>query len=123
MTRPFLCPAAQASDSIYRRDDALATSASICVVGTVTDSDGSFLWSWANDSLPQGARKGIEQVQEFGRANDLSLLFEPCCTGGHPQAQELLAISGRILDSAGTFFDKTDGVGIYFLLSDFQPAL
>ncbi len=92
-------------------------TARICVVGTTSAEEDAFLWSWANDSLPIQATQGIEKVRAFGEEHDLSLLTQPCMRGGRPEALEVMAISGRILDADGCFVDS----GIFFTLHDFRP--
>ena len=41
--------------------------ADICVLGSVSQAEGTFLWSWANEAIPLHARRGLERVREFGR--------------------------------------------------------
>jgi hypothetical protein len=78
----------------------------IVTVGTV--SGGSFLWSWANEAIPAAAKAGIDRVRSFGLEHGLSLLSEPCASGGLSQAKECVAIAGRILDASGIWIDRTD---------------
>ncbi|NVB85791.1 MAG: hypothetical protein HOV81_45935 [Kofleriaceae bacterium] len=88
----------------------------LVTVGTITG--GSFLWSWANDSIPPAAKVGIDKVRQFGIDNDLELLIESCAPGGLPQGQECLAIAARILDADGSWIDATDAGYILFALRD-----
>jgi len=88
----------------------------LTAVGTV--SGDSFMWAWANESIPDGSKKGIERVQQFGQENDLGLLLTPCAAGGLAQAKECLAIAGRVLDASGVWIDRTEDGYIVFLLHD-----
>ena len=90
--------------------------ARICVVGTTSAEEGTFLWSWANDWIPAAAKRGIEKVRDFGESNGLPLLTEPSLRGARPEALEVAAISGRILDADGGFFDSS----IYFTLHELR---
>src|SRR5262245_48402709 len=49
-------------------------SADICVLGSLSASQRTFLWAWANEVIPAQARKGLEAVREFGEKNALQLL-------------------------------------------------
>src|SRR5262245_56391000 len=69
----------------------------LVTVGTV--SEDSFLWAWANEAIPAGAKVDIDKVRQFGVDNDLGLLSEPCASGGLAQGKECLAITGRVLDA------------------------
>ena len=59
---------------LCEREDVVAD---ICVVGSVSASEGTFLWAWANAAIPPHARRGLERVREFGERNTLKLLSTP----------------------------------------------
>jgi hypothetical protein len=90
----------------------------LVTVGTVAGD--SFLWAWANETIPAIAKRGIEEVRQFGIENDLALLSESCAPGGLAQGKECLAIAGRVLDAAGGWIDRTETGFILFLL--FAPT-
>jgi hypothetical protein len=37
--------------------------ADICVIGTVSEAQGTFRWAWANEAIPSTATRGLELVQ------------------------------------------------------------
>src|SRR5262249_7083273 len=88
----------------------------LVTVGTV--SGDSFLWAWANESIPESGKAGVEKVRQFGVDHDLALLMEPCAPGGLSQAKECLAIAGRVLDANGIWIDRTDAGFIVFALHE-----
>ena len=88
----------------------------ICV-GTTAD-DGTFLWSWANDALPESARRVMMQVHDYGQVHDLGLLQEPMIQGAHSEALEMMAIAGRVLNADGYWIEPDSG--LYFLLFDVE---
>jgi len=94
--------------------------ASLCLVGTTSEFEGTFLWAWANETIPPAAIQGLERVQEFGKAHDLSLLTEAEFPGSRPDGLELVAIAGRILDADGTFVAADGDVTRFFTLSAFR---
>ena len=94
--------------------------ASLRLVGTVCESQGTFLWSWADPQVPEAARAGIEAVRQFGAQHDLDLLETAEVTGGHSQALELLAIAGRILQAEGVFIDRMADMTLYFTIGGFR---
>ena len=99
--------------------------ADICVLGSVSEAEGTFLWAWANDTIPEHARRGLERVREFGDRNDLGLLTKPEWPGGGCDGLEMAAVAGRVLDAAGVWVAPTGDVTLYFALSNFRtvPAL
>ena len=96
--------------------------ADICVVGSVSVSEGTFLWAWANEVIPPHARRGLERVREFGETNALELLTKPEWPGGQPEGLEMAAVAARILDAEGVWVAATGDVMLYFVLSDLRKG-
>ena len=92
----------------------------ICVIGTLSKSEGTFLWAWANTAIPVRPQRGLTRVREFGELWGLGLLIEPEWSGGQAEGLEMVAIAGRILDAEGTFTDEVGDVTLFFALSNFQ---
>lgn len=97
--------------------------ATVCLVGTTSDSEGSFLWSWANEAIPKQHGEALQAVHDFGRENHLSLLTTPRIQGGRPEATECLCIAARLQRALGTFIDKQGDVTLYFTLLHLQVAM
>lgn len=95
--------------------------ATICLVGSSSDSEGSFLWSWANDAVPRQHGEALAAVHEFGREHQLALLTTPRIQGGRPEATECLCIAGRLQRAMGTFIDQRGDVTLYFTILHMQP--
>lgn len=94
--------------------------ADICVVGTVSASQGTFQWAWANEVIPRAARQGLELVRTFGEANDLSRLINPEWRGGRADGLEMLAIAGRVQDATGGFVEAAGDLTLFFTLRRFR---
>jgi hypothetical protein len=94
--------------------------AELCCVGTASKCEGTFLWSWANETIPPSSRRELDRVQEFGKKNDLSLLITPEWKGGEAEGKEMVAVAGRILDADGTWIDKSGDLTLFFVLSRFR---
>jgi hypothetical protein len=107
-----------ATIAFQRADDDVV--ASITLIGTTSVAERTFLWAWANDAIPPVATVGLDRVRAFGTQNDLSLLTQGEIQGGHPEALEVLALAGRILDAEGVFIDRSGDVGCFFALRDFR---
>jgi hypothetical protein len=112
------------SDYHWSIDDATMTigplKLRIVVIGTVSNDTDTFLWSWANETIPDQAKAGMERVFEFGKENQLGLLTEPVHDGGKATGQECLGIAGRILEGDGIWIDSTKNGFIFFVM--FQTA-
>ena len=75
--------------------------ADLCLVGTVSEAEGTFLWAWDNDEIPRSAKQGLEAVRTFGVTNDLPLLTTPAWPGARADGLEMLAVAGQIQNASG----------------------
>ena len=96
--------------------------ATVCLVGTTSESENSFLWSWANDAIPRHHGEALEVVHEFGREHHLALLTTARIPGGRPEATECLCIAARLQRAVGTFVDPQGDVALYFSILHLQIA-
>ncbi|WP_370682432.1 DUF6882 domain-containing protein [Comamonas sp. GB3 AK4-5] len=96
--------------------------ATVCLVGTTSDSENSFLWSWANEAIPPLHGQALEVVHDFGREHQLALLTTARIPGGRPEATECLCIAARLQRAMGTFIDQQGDVTLYFTLLHAQLA-
>jgi hypothetical protein len=92
------------------------------VLGSLSASEATFLWAWANEAIPIQARKDLEKVHEFGQRNALHLLTSPEWTGGTPEALEMAAAAARVLDASGVWTETTADITLFFALSRFSKT-
>jgi hypothetical protein len=94
--------------------------ADLCLVGTVSELEGTFVWAWDNDAIPAAARRGLEVVRAFGATHDLPRLVTPEWPGGRADGLEMLAVAGRLQDASGGFVDQEGGLLLFFTLHHFR---
>lgn len=97
-----------------------AVVADICVVGSVSEHEGTFLWSWDNEAIPPRARERIFEVRAFGEAHDLPLLTTAEWPGGRAEGLEMLAVAGRVLNADGVFVAPDRGRLFFLVLHRFR---
>jgi hypothetical protein len=115
---PFRWDLATAELSFERDADHVVVD--ICLVGTASEMAGTFLWAWANDAIPAGAKLGLDAVRSFGTTHDLPLLTTPQWPGGRAEGLEMLAIAGRVQDASGGFVDRAEELLLFFTLHRFR---
>lgn len=96
--------------------------ATACLVGTTSDSEGGFVWSWANEAIPRQHGQALQVVHEFGRQHHLALLTTARIPGGRPEAIECLGIAARLQRAVGTYIDQQGDVTLYFTLLHLRMA-
>ena len=94
--------------------------ADLCVVGSASECEGTFLWSWDNKAIPPGARQRIGEVRAFGAAHGLPLLTTAEWPGGKSEGLEMLAVAGRILGADGVFVAPEGSRILFFTLHRFR---
>ncbi len=94
--------------------------ADLCLVGTVSEAEGTFLWAWDNDEIPRSAKQGLEAVRTFGVTNDLPLLTTPAWPGARADGLEMLAVAGQIQNASGGFVDQDGELLLFFTLHRFR---
>ena len=107
---------------IVFRSDSTEVVADICVVGSVSEADGTFLWAWANESIPCQARRGLEKVRACGESNGLDLLTTPEWRGSRSAGLEMSAVAARLLDAAGVWIETSLDITLFFALFRFRKG-
>ncbi|MBD0675621.1 DUF6882 domain-containing protein [Streptomyces sp. CBMA156] len=90
----------------------------LTMIGSVSVPRQSWLWSWANESLPPAVLGDIERVRRFGEENGYPVLPWP----GFDYHPELVAearmVAASVLDAEGLWADFSDDVQLHFLVHD-----
>lgn len=94
--------------------------ADLCLVATVSEVTGTFLWAWANDAIPEGAKYGLDVVRAFGVTHDLPRLTDAEWPGTRADGLEMAAIAGRLQEASGVFIDKAEELELFFTLHRFR---
>jgi hypothetical protein len=72
-----------------------AVVADLCMVGSVTACEKTFLWAWANETIPAGAQERLLDVRAFGTTHDLRLLTTAEWPATDAEGLEMLAVAER----------------------------
>ncbi|MFD4571325.1 DUF6882 domain-containing protein [Streptomyces sp. NPDC058417] len=94
----------------------------LTLLGTVALDRETWLWSWANPSLPPAVLGDVDQIRRYGEEHGHPVLPWPGFDAhpGHVAAARLVAAS--VLDAEGLWADTADGVQLPFLLHDLTPT-
>ncbi len=89
--------------------------ASIQVVGTTSSSVGTWMWAWANDSLPADAIEDVARVREFGQTEDISDLTKSELPDDEHLGWGMTAIAAKLLGAKGAYRCPSGDGFIYFV--------
>jgi hypothetical protein len=90
--------------------------AEIQVVGTTANSVGTWLWSWANRTIPLGLTRAALEVRAFGRAEKLALLTKSTSPADEYFGWEMTAIAAKRAAAIGSYRCPDDKGFMYVLL-------
>ncbi|MFM9493991.1 DUF6882 domain-containing protein [Streptomyces galilaeus] len=104
------------------RDAEVFLTGRLTMVGSVSLAQQTWLWSWANESLPPAVLGDIERVRRFGEENGFPVLPWP----GFAYQPELVAearlVAASVLDAEGLWAESTDDVQLHFVIHDLVPV-
>src|SRR5271165_13970 len=75
----------------------------IQVIGTTSVSDGTWMWGWANESLPSNVTKSVANVREFGHAGNISELTKAELPDDEYLGWGMTAVAARLLGAKGAY--------------------
>ncbi|MFB7474434.1 DUF6882 domain-containing protein [Kitasatospora sp. NPDC056184] len=102
----------------WSRDGEVFLTGRLTMIGSVSRARRSWLWSWANDSLPAAVLGDIERVRRFGEENDHPVLPWPGFAH-HPElVAEARMVAASVLDAEGLWAESTDDMELHFLVHD-----
>jgi hypothetical protein len=102
----------------FSRVGAMVRRFRVVLAGTTSNAEGTWLWSWANESLSRRVTQGIEDVRRFGEANGFDGLTQSEWPAQDPYVGDVAAVAGNIIGAIGYFRAIGRDVTLYFLLTE-----
>jgi hypothetical protein len=88
------------------------------IVGSLSGSSGTWLWSWDNEYLLDIAIDDIWHVKEFGERNMIEKLSIPKWDASEKDAWDMTAISTYLLKARGAYSFLSDDTRVYVVLKE-----
>jgi hypothetical protein len=102
--------------------NAIRVRANVRYAGTLSLATDTWLWSWANESIPEAARSDMEWLEAFGGENNLDWLSNARCPANARHAWELAAVACYLLQADGLYRVARDGEEHILVLDDVRWA-
>jgi hypothetical protein len=103
---------------VFSDNDVPKVIANIQVVGSVSTDAGTWLWSWANASIPETVCDELHRVREFGIVNEIAKLTEPKWEAEEEDGWEMAAVVAVLLDGKGAYRCPTKSGPLFVLFTD-----
>ncbi|AMV38353.1 DUF6882 domain-containing protein [Planctomyces sp. SH-PL62] len=101
-------------DLIFKNEDGLTATCPAQAVGSYNSEDGSWMWAWANASLPEAFKQDVLKVKQYGEEHGIEFLVEPQLEIGEEKgAWELTALATKLGDAQGAYCCPLGGTSLF----------
>jgi hypothetical protein len=109
------------AEIVFYRKQVPIVQADLQVVGSISRKNGTWLWGWANKSVPSQATDKMSAVRQYGEAQGFRKLTLPKWrpedgNDGH----DVMYVAASILGASATFHDHVGDLALYFTLHNFR---
>ena len=105
---------------VFTRDGRQEAAATLHYVGAVAQSSGTWMWSWANPSVPEVARERMLEVRNYGFEHGFKRLIEGEWPAELEDGRDMTAVAAAVIGADGFFHDHVNDLSAWFLLTDFR---
>ena len=81
----------------------LHTTAAMQVIGTINSQDGTWLWAWANPSIPPGLCAHSNAVKMYGTRHHIERLVSSKLASSESEAWDFTAIASKLGGGQGAY--------------------
>ena len=110
------------AEIVFSNDGAPAVVATVAFVGSLSKRSGTWLWSWANDSLTPAVVGAMARVRDYGEALDRPHLAVHLWPADEHDGWAMTAVAAHLLEAAGAYRTASDNGFTYMLLGDVRHA-
>lgn len=94
--------------------------AALQFLGSITGRGGTWLWGWANDSIPAAATKRLAEIRRYGEDQGFPKLTEAEWTPEGVEGHDVMFVSACILGAPAFFHDHYQNLALFFVLEGFE---
>jgi hypothetical protein len=106
----------------FSKDGRVGVVADIQLVGSISKKSGTWLWSWANPSIVESARRSMTHVREYGEAHGLEKLTQAKWPADEYDGWEMTAAAAFILKSEGAYRSPDERGALFMVLQNVRRA-
>lgn len=98
---------------IWTFRDGLVVEAPVEIVGTYNPASASFLWAWANHTIPGKLQGGANRVRAYGDTHGVTDFTSRLATVSPARAWEFAAIANHLARAKGAYRASAGGIVVY----------
>lgn len=96
--------------------------AQIQAVGTTSAISGTWLWAWANESIPPNMTQKLTAVRAFGLAEEIAELTEPSLPDDEYLGWEVTSLVARLTAAKGAYRCPNENGFLYVIYTEIQSV-
>jgi hypothetical protein len=89
-------------------------------LGSVTGRAGTWLWGWANESIPQAATNRLDEIRRYGEEQGFPKLTEAEWVPEGDDGHDVMLVSACIIGAPAFFHDHYQNLALFFVLDGFE---
>jgi hypothetical protein len=105
---------------VFSTKGAPAVVAKFQEIGTVSKVSNTWLWSWANSSVPAGVTVAARTVRQHGQKNGFRKLTERKWDAGEADGWEMAAVSAYLLKAKGAYRAPYDNGAAFLIVTEIR---
>jgi len=90
-------------DLVFTFDHGVVATCPAQIVGSLDSADGSWLWGWANPSIPDSLKRDALKVREYGQREKIARLTSEEWFGTEQDAWSMAALACKLCDGQGVY--------------------
>jgi hypothetical protein len=90
-------------DLIFSNRDGTTATCPAQVIGSHDSVDGTWMWAWANASIPESLRIDAQKVKEYGESHEIERLITPEFAADEMVAWTMTALAAKLCESQGAY--------------------
>ena len=87
----------------FSNDGKVAVVCGIVMTGSLSLVSGTWLWSWANESILEPLKEPLIELREFGAEREFEKVAGACWSGTEEDGWEMTAVAAKFLGALGAY--------------------
>jgi len=92
------------------------------VVGTISSISNTWLWSWANENIPEETKSLIRCVRSFGETNALDRLTTAKWNADEVDGWEMTSVAAKLVSAEAAYRAPIEHLFIFVILTEIRWA-
>lgn len=106
---------------VFSDDAAPSVLCTYVNIGSLSNKTGTWLWAWANNSLPEPSKEGSQKALLYGQKHNITELTDPHFKAEPEDAWTFAAITGHLIGAQALYRPVVDHLEIYMAVMSTRP--